>query len=133
MNFIVRTLVTAVALWLSDLIFTNLEILPPYDGDNVLEYILALLGVALVFTIISSFVKPIVSIISIPLLILTLGLFYLVINAFVLWLTTWITDQGGWFGDWGVEVSGGFWWFVWIALILAVLQAIIGAFAPKKG
>ncbi|MFI2105664.1 phage holin family protein [Isoptericola sp. NPDC019693] len=132
MNFIVRTLVTAVALWLSDLIFTNLEILPPYDGDNVLEYVLAVLGVALVFTLISSFVKPIVSIISIPLLILTLGLFYLVINAFVLWLTTWITDQG-WFGDWGVDVTGGFWWFVWIALILAVLQAIIGAFAPKKG
>jgi putative membrane protein len=130
MNFIVRVIVTAVALWLSDLIFTNLEI---YGGDDsTLSRILVILGVALIFTIVSSFVKPIVSIISIPLLILTLGLFYLVINAFVLWLTTWVTDQG-WFGDWGVDVSGGFWWFIWIALILAVLQAIIGAFAPKKG
>ncbi|MGF0115124.1 phage holin family protein [Promicromonospora sp. Marseille-Q5078] len=129
MNFIVRVIVTAVALWLSDLIFTNLEI---YGGDDsTLSRILVILGVALIFTIVSSFVKPIVSIISIPLLILTLGLFYLLINAFMLWLTTWITDQG-WFGDWGVEVTGGFWWFIWIALILAVLQAIIGAFAPKK-
>ncbi|CAM3454765.1 phage holin family protein [Isoptericola cucumis] len=129
MNFIVRTIVTAVALWLSDLIFTNLEI---YGGDDsTLNRILVILGVALIFTIVSSFVKPIVSIISIPLLILTLGLFYLLINAFMLWLTTWITDQG-WFGDWGIDVTGGFWWFIWIALILAVLQAIIGAFAPKK-
>jgi len=129
MNFIVRVIVTAVALWLSDLIFTNLEI---YGGDDsTLSRILVILGVALIFTIVSSFVKPIVSIISIPLLILTLGLFYLLINAFMLWLTTWITDQG-WFGDWGVEVTGGFWWFIWIALILAVLQAVIGAFAPKK-
>lgn len=129
MNFIVRTIVTAVALWLSDLIFTNLEI---YGGDDsTLNRLLVILGVALIFTIVSSFVKPIVSVISIPLLILTLGLFYLVINAFVLWLTTWITDQG-WFGDWGIDVTGGFWWYVWIALILAVLQAIIGAFAPKK-
>jgi putative membrane protein len=129
MNFIVRVIVTAVALWLSDLIFTNLEI---YGGDDsTLSRILVILGVALIFTVVSSFVKPIVSIISIPLLILTLGLFYLLINAFMLWLTTWITDQG-WFGDWGVEVTGGFWWFIWIALILAVLQAVIGAFAPKK-
>ncbi|WP_166848171.1 phage holin family protein [Isoptericola sp. BMS4] len=129
MNFLVRVIVTAVALWLSDLIFTNLEI---YGGDDsVGSRILVILGVALVFSLVSAIVKPIVSIISIPLLILTLGLFYLLINAFMLWLTTWITDQG-WFGDWGLEVSGGFWWFVWIALILAVLQAIIGAFAPKK-
>ncbi|GAA1720808.1 hypothetical protein GCM10009809_15580 [Isoptericola hypogeus] len=130
MNFLVRTLVTAVALWLSDLIFDSLTILPEWD-DGAGSYLLALLGVSLVFTIVSSFVKPIVSIISIPLLILTLGLFYLLINAFMLWLTTWITGQG-WFGDWGLEVTGGFWWYIWVALILAVLQAIVGAFAPKK-
>jgi putative membrane protein len=129
-NLLVRILVTAVALWLTSLILPDrLEIL---GGDgSVGSRVLAVLIVAVVYSLVSAIVKPIVSMLSLPLLILTLGLFYLVINAFMLWLTTWLTSQA-FFGEWGLQVHGGFWWYVWIGLIVAVLQLVIGALAPKK-
>ncbi|ANC31723.1 Membrane protein of unknown function [Isoptericola dokdonensis DS-3] len=127
MNFILRVLATGLALWLCDLIFDSVEIFPT---DDVLGYILSLAGVAVVFSLVSMVVKPIVTILSIPLLILTLGLFYLLINAFMLWLTTWLTSQD-WLGDWGMTIDGGFWWYLWVALILAVLQALVGLVVPN--
>jgi putative membrane protein len=130
MNLLVRILVTALALWVASLILPDrLDIL---GGDSVGGRILAVLVVAAVYSVVSMIVKPIVSMLSLPLLILTLGLFYLLINAFMLWLTTWLTNQD-FFGEYGLEVSGGFWWYVWIALIVAILQLVIGVFAPKKG
>ncbi|AEG43047.1 phage holin family protein [Isoptericola variabilis] len=130
MNLLVRILVTALALWLTTLILPDrLEIL---GGDSTGGRILAVLIVAAVFSLVTMIVKPIVAALSLPLLILTLGLFFLVINAFMLWITTWLTAQD-FFGEYGLVVDGGFWWYVWIGLIIAVLQAIIGAFAPKKG
>jgi putative membrane protein len=130
MNFIVRVLVTALALWLTSLILPDrVEIL---GGDSVGGRILAVLVVAAVYSLVSMIVKPIVSMLSLPLLVLTLGLFYLIINAFMLWLTTWLTSQD-FFGELGLQIHGGFWWYVWIGIIVAVLQLVIGLFAPKKG
>ncbi|GAA1978381.1 phage holin family protein [Isoptericola halotolerans] len=126
MNLIARIVVTSLALWICDLIFDNLEI---YGGNDTLGQILVVLAVATIFSLVSMIVKPIVSLISLPLLILTLGLFYLLINAFMLWITTWITSL---VGDWGLEIEGGFWWYLWIALILAVLQTVIGWVIPGK-
>ncbi|MFV2143831.1 MULTISPECIES: phage holin family protein [Isoptericola] len=126
MNLIARIVVTSLALWICDLIFDNLEI---YGGDDALGRILVIVGVATIFSLVSMIVKPIVSLISLPLLILTLGLFYLLINALMLWITVWLTDQ---IGDWGLDISGGFWWYLWIALILAVLQTVIGWVVPGK-
>ncbi|WP_278236176.1 phage holin family protein [Isoptericola sp. AK164] len=126
MNFIARLVVTSLALWICDLIFDSFEI---FGGDDVLGRVLAIVGVGLIFTLVSSIVKPIVSIVSIPLLILTLGLFYLIINAGMLWLTEWLTSQN-WLGNWGLEIEGGFWWYLWIALILAILQTVIGWVVP---
>ncbi|WP_402463143.1 phage holin family protein [Isoptericola aurantiacus] len=126
MTFFLRFVVTSLALWICDLIFSSFEI---FGGDDALGRILAIAGVGLIFTLVSSIVKPIVSFLSIPLLILTLGLFYLIINAAMLWLTEWLTSQN-WLGDWGLEITGGFWWYLWIALILAILQALIGWVVP---
>ncbi|WP_407319473.1 phage holin family protein [Isoptericola halotolerans] len=128
MNLIARIIVTALALWIGDLIFDNLEI---YGGDDTLGRVLVILGVATIFSLVSMIVKPIVSLISLPLLVLTLGLFYLLINALMLWITSWLTSQA-WLGDWGLEIHGGFWWYLWIALILAVLQTVIGWVVPGK-
>jgi putative membrane protein len=128
MNLIARIIVTALALWIGDLIFDNLEI---YGGDDALGRVLVILGVATIFSLVSMIVKPIVSLISLPLLVLTLGLFYLLINALMLWITSWLTSQA-WLGDWGLEIHGGFWWYLWIALILAVLQTVIGWVVPGK-
>jgi putative membrane protein len=129
MNLLVRIIVTALALWLTSLILPDrVDIL---GGESLGGRILAVVIVAVVYSLVGMIVKPIVSMLSLPLLILTLGLFYLLINAFMLWLTTWLTNQE-FFGEWGLQVHGGFWWYVWIALIIAILQLVIGVFAPKK-
>jgi len=128
-NLIVRILVTALALWLTSLLVPNhLEIL---GGDSVGTRILAVVIVAVVYSLVSMIVKPVVNLLSLPLYVLTLGLFILVVNALMLWLTTWLTGREL-FGEFGLQVHGGFWWYVWIALILAVLQTVIGLFAPKR-
>ncbi|WP_418275213.1 phage holin family protein [Isoptericola jiangsuensis] len=128
MNFILRVVATGLALWLCDLIFDSVVI---YPTDDVLSYILGLLGVSLIFALVSMIVKPIVTVLSIPLLVLTLGLFYLLINAFMLWITTWLTGQD-WLGQWGLQIDGDFWWYLWVALILAILQALVGLVIPDK-
>ncbi|WP_041582829.1 phage holin family protein [Xylanimonas cellulosilytica] len=132
MNFVVRVLVTALALWLTSLVIpSHLDVI---DDGSKGGTVIAVLLVALVFNLVNLVVKPLVKLLSLPLYILTLGLFTLVVNALMLWLTVWITGQE-WFSTrpvFGLEIHGGFWWYVLAALIIAVLQVVIGSFAPKR-
>jgi putative membrane protein len=91
----------AVATWLIDgIYFTG-----PSSGRAELQHkLVPLLVVALVLGLVSSVVKPVVTFFSIPFIILTIGLFLLVINALMLMLTAWIA--GGLGTDFHVD---GFW------------------------
>jgi putative membrane protein len=84
--------------------------------DKWLDWLL----VSLIFGAISSFVKPILQILSIPFIIVTLGLFLLVINAAMLMLTGWLAEQL----DIGFRVSG-FWAAVGGAIIITVVTWIV--------
>ncbi len=91
----------AVATWLIDGIeFTGADEWP----DEFTDKLVSLLLVAFILGVITSFVKPILTILSIPFIIVTLGLFLLVINAALLRLTSWFADQL----DIGFTVTG--WW-----------------------
>ena len=80
----------AVAAWFLDDIRFN----GPSNGSAELqEKVLPLLGVAMILTLINTFIRPILSAISIPITILTLGLFQLVINGLMLLLTDRIADS----------------------------------------
>ncbi|MCT2589288.1 phage holin family protein [Streptomyces sp. N2-109] len=88
-NFLIKTLANAgalaVAIWLlSDITLT---------GDDTGRKTLTLIVVALIFGLVNFVVKPIVKLFSLPLLVLTLGLFTLVINALMLLLTSWLADR----------------------------------------
>ncbi|OEU96062.1 phage holin family protein [Streptomyces oceani] len=88
-NFLIKTLANAgalaVAIWLlADITLT---------GDDTGRKAITLIVVALIFGVVNFVVKPIVKLFSLPLLILTLGLFTLVINALMLLLTSWLADQ----------------------------------------
>ncbi|MGH3346070.1 MAG: phage holin family protein [Nocardioides sp.] len=77
-----------------------------------------LLAVGLILGIVSSFVKPVVKILSIPFIILTLGLFLWVINALMLLLTSWVAGQL----DLGFVVRDFFWAALLGALIITVVN-----------
>ena len=93
MNFFIRLLINAVALWLATRFIDGIS----FDGDLIF-----LLVVALIFGVVNAVVKPLLIFLTFPFLIITLGLFLLVLNGAMLWLTGAISDAS----DLGFHVSG---------------------------
>ncbi|MEV5922602.1 phage holin family protein, partial [Streptomyces pseudogriseolus] len=81
--------------------------------------------VALIFGVVNFLVKPVVKLLSLPLLILTLGLFTLVVNALMLLLTSWLADQL----DLSFHVEG-FWTAVLGGLIISVVSWALNVVLP---
>ena len=89
-NFLIRVAVNGVALWVAALVVSGVHL---GEGDaSVTSNILAIVLVALLFGLINAFIKPIVKLLSLPFVILTLGLFTFIVNAFMLQITEWIAD-----------------------------------------
>jgi putative membrane protein len=108
MRFVIWLLTTAagvaVAAWLLDGI--------SFDGTDWQDKVLPLLGVSLILGLVTTFVAPLVKLLSLPFIILTLGLLLLVINALMLMLTAWLADAF----DLGFTVDG-----FWAALLGSVV------------
>ena len=125
MRIILRLLTTALgvatAAWLFDGIrFTG----GPRQGwEEVEKNLVPLLIVAAILGVITSFVKPILTILSIPLIILTLGLFLLGINALLLLLTSSLADAL----DIGFKVNG-FWTAVGGAIVITIVTWVVDGF-----
>lgn len=121
MRFLTWLLTSAVALAVATLIFDGIRFSGPTQGQAEIEHkILPLLGVALILAVISSLVKPVLTILSIPFIVLTLGLFLLVINAAMLMLTAWFADLL----DLGFTVDG-FWTAVGGALVITLTTWVV--------
>jgi putative membrane protein len=86
----------------------------------------ALLVAGLVLTLVNVFLKPVLAILSIPFIIVTFGLFYFLINVFMLYLTHWIVPQ---------FTISSFWWAVLAAIIISTVNVILRMFlgSPKSG
>jgi putative membrane protein len=111
MPFLVRLLVNAAALWVATQVVPGVT----YDGGA-----LPMLGVALVFGVINAFLRPLAKILTFPLIIVTLGLFALVINGLMLWLTSSLSSALGL----GFHVSG-FWAAFWGGLVVSIVSTIL--------
>jgi putative membrane protein len=128
MGFLIRVLVTAAALAVAAWLIDGIRFTGPTQGmDEIREKILPLLLVALILSLINSFVRPILAFLSIPFIILTLGLFLLVINAGMLLLTGWLADGL----DIGFEVTG-FWPAVGGAIVITVVTWILDGFVESR-
>lgn len=84
MKTLVKLVVYAAAVWLAVRVVDGLE----FDGTWV-----ALAGIAVVLAVVNAVVKPILTVLSLPLIILTLGIFLLVVNAMSLAVTIWLSRQ----------------------------------------
>ncbi|MDR3035736.1 MAG: phage holin family protein [Kitasatospora sp.] len=112
-NFVIKTLVNAAAIWVAAWIVTGITL----SGDDWQHKALTVIGVALVFGVINFLIKPLVKLFSLPLFFLTLGLITFVINALMLWLTSWASDKLTL--DFHVE---GFWSALLGALIISLVS-----------
>lgn len=111
----------AVALAAAVLIFDGIGFKGSSGWDEVADNVWALLFVALILGIVNSFVSPIIKFLSIPFIIITLGLFLLVINALMLLFTEWLA---GLFDiDFYVD---GFWNAVGGAIVITIVTWIVG-------
>lgn len=88
-GLLIRLVVNAVALWVTSFVVSF--IIP--NGMQLTANLPGLLVVALVLGIVNALVKPIISLLSCPITLLTLGLFTLVINALMLLLTSYLVGQ----------------------------------------
>lgn len=118
MGFLVKLLAYAAGLAVASWLLDGIRFTGPSSGSAELqEKVLPLFGVALILTLVNTFIRPILNVISLPITILTLGLFMLVINGLMLLLTSKIADAF----DLGFRVNG-----FWAAVIGAIIITIVG-------
>ncbi|WP_197373037.1 phage holin family protein [Mycolicibacterium baixiangningiae] len=118
-SFLLRAAVTGVALWVVTQLVPGMEFV---GGDNSAQRIGIIFVVAVVFGLVNAIVKPIVQLMSIPLYILTLGLFHIVINALMLWLTAWITEHTT---HWGLYIDDFWWTAIWAGILLSIVSWVL--------
>ena len=114
---VVNALAIAAAAWLLDGITVT--------GDTELARVVTMLVVGLIFGLVNTFVTPVVKLLSLPFILLTLGLLIFVINALMLLLTSWIAGLLGV----GFHVDG-FWTAVWGAIIVSIAGWILELLIP---
>jgi putative membrane protein len=120
MRFLIRVLASAAALAVATAVVPGIEL----TTGSVTSKVLTLIAVALIFGLINAFLKPIVKIVGCAFYILTLGLIALVVNALLLWLTSWLADKlnlpwhitGFWPAFWGAIIVGVVGWLLSILI-----------------
>ncbi|MGQ0607038.1 MAG: phage holin family protein [Chloroflexota bacterium] len=120
MDRVIQILVNAAALYVAVLLVPNLDFAFEPEGA-VLKFLL----VAVIFGLVNAFIRPILRIFTLPITIMTLGLFLLVINALMLLLTDAISDElalGLVVGDFFAALLGS----IVISIVGMVLSMVIG-------
>lgn len=119
-DFLPRVIVTAIAVWLANVLVPGIRVT---SADEWWRQVLIYLAVGAVLALAQIIVKPFLVLFTFLLYILTLGLFGLVVNAWMLLLTDWVSGKLGW----GLIVDG-FWPAVWGGLVISVATMILSGF-----
>lgn len=114
MGFLLQLVVNAAALWVATQIVPGVT----YQGGPG-----PFLVVALIFGVINTTLRPITKLLTCPLILLTLGLFALVVNGLMLWLTSTLASQVGI----NFHVAGFFPAF-WGALVVSIVSTVLSMF-----
>lgn len=114
MRFLLRLVVTAIALWVAVQLIPGLH----YQGGPF-----GLLGVALVFGIVNALVRPVLLLLTCPLVVLTLGLFLFVLNGIMLWVTSLLSNAVGI----SFHVTS-FWGAIWGGLVVGLVSMLLNIF-----
>ncbi len=121
-GIVVRVIVNAIALWVTTLILPELS----FGQDPTIGSILV---VALVFGVVNALIKPILKLLTLPLSVMTLGLFGLVVNGILLLIVAWLSgvlgaefSVGGYPPDFGLSAI---WWAIIGAIVLGIVSAIL--------
>ena len=139
MRIILRVIINAAALWIASWILPGLDISTSAASEAVAKtgvtqgaettgVILAYLFIGAIFGVVNALVRPLVSFLALPLTILTLGLFTIVINAAMLYLTAWISS----YTPVLFTIDSFFWTAVLAALIITFISLLTGRIAGRR-
>jgi putative membrane protein len=126
MKFIVKLLVSTFAVMITAYFLSGVTIGNNqfYVGDSEeLNHFTTALMVAIVLAFLNTIVKPILTLLSLPITFFTLGLFLLAINAFIILFANKLVD--------GFSVNG-FWTALWFSLILSIVSSILDSIFGNK-
>lgn len=127
-----RVLINALALWVAAWLLPGIELgseaATEVSGNDTVGSVLSYLFVGLVFGIVNALVRPVVSLLSLPLTILTLGLFTIIINAGMLMLTSWLTS----FTPIEFVVDDFFWTAILGAVIISLVSLVAGSITGTR-
>ena len=112
MRFVVRWAANAIALYVAALLLSGITY-----GDDGWVLVIA----AAVFTLVNMWLRPVVRILSLPLIILTLGLFLFVVNVLMLYVTDWLVP------DFEIETLGA---GILGAIVVSVVNWVLHALIP---
>lgn len=122
MSVVLQVLVNALGLAMAVWAVPGIEL----TGDDDTDRVVTLLLVALVFGLVNLVVKPLTQLVALPLYLLTLGLIAFVVNALMLWLTSWIA------GVFGLPFSvDGFWAALLGALVISFVGWLVGSLVDR--
>lgn len=114
LRFIARILANAIGILIAAYFVAGIT----FEGDLV-----ALMITGIVLAVANSIVKPILKFISGPIIILTMGLFMIIINIILLWVVVWLMPE--------LTITG-FWAYFWGVIIISILNAITHTTIKKK-
>lgn len=123
-SFAIKIGVNGVALWVAALVIPGIHL--GEDADQLSTRLLTILLVAILFGLINAFVKPIATFFSFPFIILTLGLFTLVVNALMLELTSGLSHALGL----DFDVEHFFWDSVLGAIVITLVSMVLNLVLP---
>jgi putative membrane protein len=121
MSFLLRFVSTAASLWVAVWLVGGLE----FSGEWW-EFLI----VAAIMGLANAIAKPLLTFFSLPLILLTLGLFLLIVNAAVLQLVVWLSGPEVF--DLGLTSTGFFWATFWGSIVVSVVGWLMGAVLPDK-
>lgn len=112
-KFILRWAINAIALYLAVLIL---------PGIDLRSNLVSILWLALIFGLVNALFRPLIQLLTCPLIMLTLGLFTLVINTFMFWLTSVIGRSFGF----GLTISDPVWWNAFLGgLVVSIVSVVL--------
>ena len=112
-KFILRWVINVIALYLAVLIL---------PGIDLRSDLVSILWLALIFGLVNALFRPLIQLLTCPLIILTLGLFTLVINTFLFWLTSVIGQSFGF----GLTISDPIWWNAFLGgLVVSIVSVVM--------
>jgi putative membrane protein len=119
MRFLIKLAVTALAVWIAFTYVPGLDFTGSFWN---------LLVVAILVALVNGIVKPIMNLFSLPIVVLTLGLFLLITNALALQIVIWLS--GIW--DLGLSSTGFFWATFWGAVVISLVRWVAEWFIPDE-